>query len=111
MIRHERGITGDEPFYEAMAEHPGGPHNFPYAYRVVVPWLVHVLPFSHLASFTIIGLLAIGIAAAALYELLRDFRVHGPPQRRSGGRLRPLPHAVGRDRPSFPFASIRRRCW
>jgi hypothetical protein len=77
VIRHEHGITGDEPFYEAMARHPGGPHNFPYAYRVVVPWIVHVLPFSHVTSFTITGLLAIGIAAAALYELLRDFRVPG----------------------------------
>ena len=75
VIRHERGITGDEPFYQAMARHPGGPHNFPYAYRVVVPWLVHVLPFSYLVSFTIIGLLAIGIASAALYELLGDFDV------------------------------------
>jgi hypothetical protein len=75
VIRHEHGITGDEPFYEAMARHPGGPHNFPYAYRVVVPWVVHVLPFSQLVSFTVIGLLAIGVAGAAMYELLRDFQV------------------------------------
>lgn len=75
VIRHERGITGDEPFYIAMANHPGGPHNFPYAYRVVVPWLVHVLPFAHVTSFTIIALLAIGAAAAAMQELLGDFGV------------------------------------
>ena len=34
LLRHESGITGDERFYERMATHPGGAHNFPYAYRV-----------------------------------------------------------------------------
>lgn len=75
VMAHERGITGDEPFYEAMARHPSGPHNFPYAYRIAVPWLVHVLPFSHVVSFTLIGLIAIAVSSAALYELLRHFRV------------------------------------
>ena len=73
VIRHESRLTGDEPFYERMATHPGGPHNFPYAYRVGVPWLVHVLPFSHAASFTLISLLAIGAGAGALYALLVEF--------------------------------------
>jgi hypothetical protein len=75
VIRHESRPTGDEPFYERMAMHPGGPHNFPYAYRVVVPWLVHVLPFSHVVSFTVLALLAIAAAAAALYALLEEFDV------------------------------------
>src|ERR1700719_398347 len=48
VIRHESGLSGDEPFYVRMAAHPGGPHNFPYAYRVAVPWLVHILSFSEL---------------------------------------------------------------
>jgi hypothetical protein len=73
VIRHESRLTGDEPFYERMATHPGGPHNFPYAYRVGVPWLVHVLPFSHATSFTLIAWVAIGVAAGALYSLLSEF--------------------------------------
>jgi hypothetical protein len=75
VIRHESHLTGDEPFYERMATHPGGPHNFPYAYRVVLPWLVHVLPFSHAASFTLLALLAIGAAGGAMYALLEQFDV------------------------------------
>ena len=74
LIRHEHGISGDEPFYERMASHPGGPHNFPYAYRLGVPWLVHVLPFSHVVSFTLIAWLAIAASGAALYALLGEFR-------------------------------------
>lgn len=73
VIRHERGLSGDEPFYERMASHPGGPHNFPYAYRVGIPWLVHLLPFSHVVSFTALAWLGIAAAAAALYVLLTDF--------------------------------------
>jgi hypothetical protein len=75
VIAHERGVTGDGQFYERMATHPGGPHNFPYAYRIAVPWLVHVLPFSHVVSFTGIAFLAIAVSGAALYELLDDFHV------------------------------------
>ncbi len=75
LLRHESGISGDERFYERMAAHPGGPHNFPYAFRVGVPWLVHVLPFSHVTSFTLITLLAVGASGGALYALLREFEV------------------------------------
>ncbi len=74
-IRHEHGQSGDEVFYSRMAAHPGGPHNFPYAYRVGVPWLVHVLPFSHVVSFTLLAWLAMAAGGAALYALLRDHAV------------------------------------
>lgn len=75
VLRHERGITGDEPFYVRMATHPGGPHSFPYACRIVVPWLVHVLPFSQVVSFQLLALLGIAASGAALYALMRDFEV------------------------------------
>jgi hypothetical protein len=75
VIRHESHLTGDEPYYERMATHPGAAHNFPYAYRIGVPWLVHVLPFSHATSFTLIALLAIGASAGALYALLDQFDI------------------------------------
>jgi hypothetical protein len=75
VIRHESRMTGDEPFYERMASHPGAPHNFPYAYRIAVPWVVHVLPFSHVVSFTLLAWLAIAAAAGALYALLEEFDI------------------------------------
>lgn len=73
LIRHESHPTGDEPFYLRMAAHPGAPHAFPYAYRIAVPWLVHILPFSHLVSFTILGWLSAAAAGAALFVLLEEF--------------------------------------
>ena len=75
VMRHEAGVSGDEPFYDAMANHPGGAHNFPYAYRIAVPWFVHVLPFSHVVSFTLLALLAIAASGAALYALLGEFGI------------------------------------
>jgi hypothetical protein len=75
LIRHEHGVSGDEPFYERMASDPGATHNFPYAYRIGVPWLVHVLPFSHVTSFTVISWLAIAASGAALYALLGEFEI------------------------------------
>lgn len=75
VISHEHGISGDEPFYERIASHPGGPHNFPYAYRIGVPWLVHILPFSHVTSFTLIAWVGIAASGAALYALFGDFEI------------------------------------
>jgi hypothetical protein len=75
LLRHESGISGDESFYERIASHPSGPHNFPYAYRVAVPWLVHVLPFSHTVSWTLLAWLAIAASGAAMYALLREFEI------------------------------------
>lgn len=75
LLRHESGLSGDERFYERMATHPGGPHNFPYAFRIALPWLVHVLPLRHAVSFTALALLAIGAAGGAMYALLRELDV------------------------------------
>lgn len=75
LIIHERGLGGDEPYYERMAVHTGGPHNFPYAYRVGLPWLVHVLPFSHTFSFGLLALLAAAAAGGVLFVLLREFDI------------------------------------
>lgn len=75
LLRHESGLTGDERFYTRMAAHPGGAHNFPYAYRIGVPRLVHILPVSHTVSFTAIALLAIAASSGALYALLKEFEI------------------------------------
>jgi hypothetical protein len=77
LLIHEVGHSGDEPYYARMATHPGGPHNFPYAFRVGVPDLVHVLPFSQAFSWRLIALVAAGAAAGAMSALLREFDV-GP---------------------------------
>ena len=75
LLSHETGLNGDEPFYVRMATHPGGPHTFPYAYRIAVPWLVHALPFSLSFSFRLQAWLTMAASGAALYALLRHFLV------------------------------------
>jgi len=75
LLRHETGTSGDEPFYVRMATHPGGAHSFPYAYRIAVPWLVHLLPFSQIVSFQLLALLGIAASGGALYTLMREFEV------------------------------------
>mgnify|MGYP001397729767 CR=1 FL=1 len=71
-------MSGDEPFYWRMAASPSGPHAFPYAYRVGVPWVVHALPFSHAFSFAALALGCIAASAAVLYRLLESFDIGGP---------------------------------
>lgn len=75
LLRHEHGLSGDEPFYVRMADHPGGAHTFPYAYRVALPWLVHALPFRHATSFRGLAWVALGLSGGALFALLRTFDV------------------------------------
>ncbi len=75
VLLHEAGLSGDEPYYARIASHPGGAHNFPYAFRIGVPYLVHVLPFSPALSWELLALLADGVAAGALFALLREFDV------------------------------------
>ena len=73
VMTHEVGLSGDEPYYSRIAAHPAGPHNFPYAFRIGVPYLVHVLPFSEAFSWRLVALVAIGAAAGAMFALLREF--------------------------------------
>jgi hypothetical protein len=76
LLLHETGFpSGDAPYYARMAAHPGGPHNFPYAFRVGVPYLVHLLPFSQGFSWQAIAVVCAAGAGGALFELLREFEV------------------------------------
>jgi hypothetical protein len=77
LIRDERTPRGDDLVYERMAQHPGATHTFPFAFRVGVPWLVHVLPFGHTFSFQLLAYLCTSAAAGVLYLLLRHFEVDG----------------------------------
>lgn len=71
MSRREPHPRGDDEIYERMAQHPLATHTFPFAYRIGLPWLVHVLPFSHTTSFLLLAWLAAGAAAAFAYALMR----------------------------------------
>ena len=66
---------GDDRIYARMAEDPTAPHTFVFAYRIAVPWLVHVLPFEHGFSFSAIAWLASGAAGAVLFLLLDRLQI------------------------------------
>lgn len=70
-IGHETVPRGDDEIYERMASDPLGTHTFPFAYRIAVPWLVHVLPFSHALSFELLAWVAAGATAGFAFLLMR----------------------------------------
>jgi hypothetical protein len=73
LLLHQVGFSGDEPYYSRIAEHPSGPHNFPYAFRVGLPYLVHILPFAQSFSWEALALVCAGAAGGTLFALLREF--------------------------------------
>lgn len=75
LVRDERIPRGDDEIYERMAQDPFATHTFPFAYRVLVPTLVHVLPFGHTLSFSLIAWLCTAGAGATSFVLLRRFAV------------------------------------
>jgi hypothetical protein len=78
LLTHQVGFSGDEPYYARIARHPAGPHNFPYAFRIGLPYLVHILPFSNAFAWQALALLAAAIAGGALYALMREFAIDRP---------------------------------
>jgi hypothetical protein len=70
LSRREIVPRGDEEIYERMAQHPFAVHTFPFAYRIGLPWLVHVLPFSHTSSFELLAWAAAGGAAGFAFVLM-----------------------------------------
>src|SRR5205823_1949487 len=77
LVRDEPTPRGDDLIYERMAQDPFATHTFPFAYRVLVPTIVHVLPFGHTFSFSLLAWLATAISAGFLYVLVQ--RVGAPP--------------------------------
>jgi hypothetical protein len=71
LSRRETKPRGDDLIYERMAEHPFAVHTFPFGYRIGLPWLVHVSPFSHTASFEVLAWLSAGAAAGLAFVLMR----------------------------------------
>jgi hypothetical protein len=70
LVMDEPVPRGDDEIYERMAEDPFGTHTFPFAYRIAVPWLVHVLPLGHTFSFSVLAWLFSASAGAVLFILL-----------------------------------------
>src|SRR4051812_20788805 len=77
LVRDEPTPRGDDLIYEKMAQDPFATHTFPFAYRILVPTLVHVLPFGHTFSFSLLAWLATALAAGFMCLLLQ--RVGAPP--------------------------------
>lgn len=75
LVADERTPRGDDRIYELMAQDPLSTHTFPFAYRILVPTLVHVLPFGHTFSFSLLAWLCTGGCGAVTYVLLRRFAV------------------------------------
>jgi hypothetical protein len=77
-VRDSPAPHNDELIYERMAEAPFDPHTFPFAHRVAVPTLVHLLPFSHDFSFSLLAWLSTAAIAALAYVLMRRFEIDKP---------------------------------
>lgn len=71
-VGHEPTPQDDDLIYEKMAQHPFAPHTYVFAYRVAVPWLVHVLPFSTDVSFAGLGFLMSAAAGGCMVLLLEQ---------------------------------------
>lgn len=65
----------DDLIYERMAEAPFEAHTFPFAHRVLVPTVVHLLPFDHTFSFSLLAWLATAACGGVVYVLLLRFAV------------------------------------
>ena len=66
---------GDDQIYELMADKPFETHSFPFAYRFLVPTIVHVLPFSHTFSFSLLAWLSSAACGTVAFVLMRRFAV------------------------------------
>jgi hypothetical protein len=77
-VRDSPEPRNDELIYERMAEQPFDPHTFPFAHRVAVPTLVHLLPFDHDFSFSWLAWLSTVAIAGLAYVLMRRFEIAKP---------------------------------
>ena len=74
-VRDSPEPRNDELIYELMAREPFEPHTFPFAYRIGVPTLVHVLPTSHELSFSVLAWVLSAGCATLAYVLMRRFSI------------------------------------
>jgi hypothetical protein len=74
-VRDSPSPRNDELIYTLMAQSPFEPHTFPFAHRVAVPSLVHILPFSDELSFSLLAWLFSAGCATLAYVLMRRFEI------------------------------------
>lgn len=70
LVRDEPVPEDDDLIYELMAQDPFAPHTYVFAFRVAIPWLVHVLPFDHTTSFSVLAWAMSGACGGVLFLLL-----------------------------------------
>ena len=75
LVQDANTPKGDDQIYELMADHPFETHSFPFAYRFLVPTIVHVLPFGHTFSFSLLAWLSSAACGTVAYVLMRRFGV------------------------------------
>jgi hypothetical protein len=76
IVKDAGAPKGDDQIYELMADSPFETHSFPFAYRFLVPAIVHVLPFGHTFSFSLLAWLSSAACATVAYVLMRRFAVN-----------------------------------
>jgi hypothetical protein len=74
-VRDSPAPRNDEQIYALMAESPFEAHTFPFAFRVGVPTLVHVLPLDHEFAFSLLAWLATAGCATLAFVLMRRFDI------------------------------------
>ena len=110
LVKDAGAPKGDDQIYELMADSPFETHSFPFAYRFLVPTIVHVLPFGHTFSFSLLAWLSSAACGT------RRVRADAPLQRQpvAGGRRSRCASSSARSCSSSRFAraatSTRRRC-
>ncbi len=75
LVRDEPVPEDDDLIYERMAQDPLAPHTYVFAFRIAVPWLVHVLPFDTTSSFSVLAWVMSGAAGAVLFVLLERLAI------------------------------------
>ena len=78
LVRDQPAPVGDELIYQYIADAPGEPHTFPFAYRVLPSWLVALSPLGSELSFSVLAWLAAAGAAALLFATLERLEVPRP---------------------------------
>lgn len=72
LVTDRAGVFKDDTrHYAQMAEDPAYLPRVPYAFRVLTPLLVHLLPMETLAGFTLVTLAGVWLSALFLHAFLR----------------------------------------
>jgi hypothetical protein len=74
-VRDAGPPRGDDQIYELMAEQPFETHTFPFAYRILVPTLVHLSPLGNTLSFSLLAWIASAASGTVAFVLMRRFAI------------------------------------